>query len=302
MTQPKIAVTTEKTGPIGGLPVWLSEILPAHSRPGFYEKLGSHAACFVDRGPQQLVVSFDNLSDAGNPNYDVEPWAAKFLRDQGWSHLGILAPGPSWFRDAQLINFLDHLAADGFFHQFEKVAFVGTSMGAFASLVFSDLAPGSNVVALSPQSTLDSSLVPWEHRFRKGQVQDWTLPYSDAANSLARTDRAYVLFDPFVEPDLLHINRLPQDRLTLLKGFWFGHKTAVVLRRLDLLKPVMTAAIKGTLSEKDFYRQIRDRKNLLLYRRNVEAHLTSRGRERLVEGFRNAFQARRRERVKAGLE
>ena len=302
MTEERDATAVEASGPTGGLPAWLSEIFPAGGRPGFYEKLGSHAACFVDRGAHQLVVSFDNLSDAGNPNYDVEPWAAKFIQDRGWSHLGILAPGPSWYRDKRLIGFLEKLAASGFFRQFDRVALMGTSIGAFASLVFADLTPGATVIALSPQSTLDTSVVPWETRFGKGRVQDWTLPYSDAAAGLRHTSKVYVLFDPFVAPDLAHVQRLPQSQLTLLKGFWFGHKTAVVLRRLDSLKPIMTAAVEGTLTEQEFYRLIRDRKNLLLYRRNVEAHLKDRGRDGLVEVFRNAFQSRRRQRLADGLE
>ncbi|PIE09767.1 MAG: hypothetical protein CSA72_10665 [Rhodobacterales bacterium] len=278
---------------------WYAEIFPAGPRDGFYHKLGQHSAAFVDRGDHQLVVSFDNLSDAGYPGYDPEPWATKFIRQNGWSHLGVMAQGPTWFRDAQIIGFLELLRDQGFFSQFKRVAMVGTSMGAFAALTFSSLAPGATVVAMSPQSTLDRNLVGWESRFQKGQAQDWSLPYSDAADQLGRLGRAYVLYDPFLAADLAHVERLPQDNLVHLKGFGLGHKTALLLRRMERLKPVMAGAINGTLTEAEFYSLIRARKDLYVYRRAMEEHLADRGRDSLIPQFRKAFQTRSRQKAAA---
>lgn len=276
------------------IPGWYGEIFPAGASDGWYHKCGAHAASFVDRGKAQLVVSFDNLSDAGYPHPDIEPWAAKFVRDSGWSHMGVYARGASWYRDADLITFLEKLRDDGFFQQFQRVAMIGTSMGGFAALTFSSLCPGTTVVALSPQSTLDNALVPWEVRFAKGRAQDWSLPYSDAAIQLDSVDRAYVLYDPFFDADKRQIMRLPQDRLVHLKGFGFGHKTAVVLRRMDKLKAVMQGAITGTLEPTDFQVIARGRKDIYLYRVSMEAHLAERGYDSLIDKFRKAFRQRRR--------
>ncbi|WP_371170583.1 alpha/beta fold hydrolase [Aliiroseovarius sp. 2305UL8-7] len=276
------------------IPSWYAEIFPAGPRDGWYHKLGQHAASFVDRGKSCLVVSFDNLSDAGYPHPDIEPWAAKFVRDNGWSHLGVYARGPSWFRDAQLISFLEKLRNDGFFAQFDRVALIGTSMGGFAALTFSSLAPGATVVALSPQSSLSPDVVPWEVRFAKGRAQDWSLPYSDAATQVGDHKQIYVIYDPFFEPDKRHVMRLPQARITHLKGFGFGHKTAVLLRRIEQLKYVMYGAISGTLSEEEFYKRAKARKGIYLYRVSMEAHLAERGHDDRVERFRTAFRRRRR--------
>ncbi|MDB2662617.1 hypothetical protein N9Y61_02110 [Paracoccaceae bacterium] len=38
-------------------------------------------------------------------------------------------------------------------------------MGAFGALGFAHLAPGSTVIAFSPQTTLDQSIAPWDRRF-----------------------------------------------------------------------------------------------------------------------------------------
>ncbi|MEZ5868571.1 MAG: hypothetical protein R3D46_09035 [Defluviimonas denitrificans] len=59
------------------VPNWYAEIFPAGKHDGFYERLGEHALSFVERSTQQLVVSFDNLSDAGYPYHDVTPGAKR---------------------------------------------------------------------------------------------------------------------------------------------------------------------------------------------------------------------------------
>ncbi|PQV55941.1 hypothetical protein LX70_02826 [Defluviimonas denitrificans] len=275
------------------VPNWYAEIFPAGKHDGFYERLGEHALSFVERSTQQLVVSFDNLSDAGYPYHDVTPWGEKMIRENGWSHLGVYSRGPSWYRDARIIARLEKLAADGFFARFDRVALIGTSMGAYAALAFADLAPGATVVALSPQSTLDTGIVPWETRFVKGQARDWTLPRADAATTLGGVGKAYVLYDPFFGPDVAHIARLPQDRLVHLRAPGLGHKSAVVLRRMEKLRKVMEAAIAGTLTPVGFAAMIRNRKDVLLYRRNIEAYLAERDRDSLIPRFTAAFRQRR---------
>ena len=256
--------------------------------------MGYHAASFVDRGSDRLVVSFDNLSDAGNPNLDAEPWAAKFVQDLGWSHLGLYSRGPSWYRDKAVNNFFDDLKKRKFFARFKSVAFTGTSMGGYAALAYSNHAPGAIVMALSPQSTLDLTKVPWENRFRKAQGFDWSLPFSDAAETISKAQRVYVLYDPFVENDRLQVERLPRNNIVPLRGFGLGHKTAVLLRRMDALKPIMEKALTGELKECEFYSLIRKRKDLPLYRKVMEAHLVARGKEHRVSALKQAFRKRRR--------
>lgn len=278
---------------LGGIPNWYREIFPAGPRDGFFQKMGAHSASFVDRGKHQLVVSFDNLAEAGGRRYDRDPWAGKFCADNGWSHLGIYAQPPSWFRDARLIAFLEKLRDDGFFEGFDRVTFCGTSMGGFGALAFCDLAPGATVIAFSPQSSLHTDLVPWETRFAKGRRMDWTLPYSDAATQTGRAGAVYLIYDPFQKEDRRHIERFAGDNLHPLRGFGLGHKSALVLRRMNTLKPVMAAAITGTLTPQLFYRLMRKRKDVYLYRTNIEAYLAERNKESLQLMFRRAFKRRR---------
>lgn len=278
-------------------PRWYREIFPAGNTRGFYHNLGAHSAVFIQRDQRQLVVTFDNLAEAGGRQYNREPWGAKFIAEQGWSHLGVFAQGPTWYRDADLIIFLEGLRDAGFFSQFERVALCGASMGGFAAMAFASLAPGATVVAFSPQTTLAEAIVPWETRFAKGRGQNWNLAYSDAAKELSQAGPVYLICDPFEVLDRRHLDRLAHlDSLVSLAAPGLGHKTALVLRRMERLKPVMKGAVEGTLTPLDFARLIRNRKDIYLYKTTMDMHLRDRGRPELAERMAQAFKIRRRAR------
>lgn len=279
--------------PLMGVPLWYQDIFPQEEFDGFYRKLGNHAVNYIERDPMQLVVTFDNLAEAGGRHYARDAWAAKFIADNGWSHLGVFAGGPTWFQDQRLIDYLSNLKAEGVFRQYPNVALAGTSMGAFGALAFAHLAPGSTVIAFSPQTTLDQSIAPWDRRFWKGMKQDWSLPYSDVTQHLDQVGKIYAVYDPYIEQDRLHIERIQHPNFVPLKAIGLGHKSAMVLGRMEQLKPVMSGAIKGTLTQSEFYPRNRDRKNTLVYRRNIEEYLTARGKEHRIGRFRRAFKQRR---------
>lgn len=273
---------------------WYREIYPAGERDGWFHKFGDYSCSFVERSRDQLVVSFDNLSQAGNEAYAREPWAQKFCEDRGYSHVGVYAQSSTWFRNADLIAFLEQLRNDGFFKRFWKVSFVGTSMGAFGALTFSSLSPGCTVVAFSPQTTLDEAEVPWETRFGKGRAADWSLPYSDAATQTMGAEKVYLIYDPFHQGDRAHVERLYGPNLVHLRGFGIGHKSALVLNRMEALKPVMELGITGQLKPHDFYKAMRARKDIYIYRTAMEGYLKERGQTERLERFANAFKRRRR--------
>lgn len=279
---------------LGGVPSWYEDIFPAGECDGFYHKLGNHAVAFVERRTHQLVVSFDNLSDAGHPGYDKEAWASSFCRYNNWSHMGVFTQDPSWFRSARLIEFLEDLRHDGFFRRFDNITLCGTSMGAFAALAFAGIAPGCNVIAFSPQTTLIRDRVPWENRFVKADAQDWTLPYSDAALSTRQAAKVYLVYDPFHINDSKQVHRLTGENLIHLRAPGLGHRTALALNRLAALKPVMGEGIFGTLTREGFAAMIRDRGLLALYRVNMARYMGERGCEQRAEWLNRAHWRRAR--------
>ncbi len=252
-------------------PPWFVELYPGGDGTGFLDKLERHSVLFHRRSASQLVVSFDNIANANDLSFAREPWGWKFFRDEGWSHMGVFVRTKAWYRDPEIISYFEDKAAARFFDQYQHVVFAGASMGGFGALTFSKLAPGSNVVAFNPQTTLDERLVPWETRYRFGRVQDWDLPYGDAAQTVGVARRAYVFYDPYFDLDKLQVERLQGENVVLLKTWFSNHFAAPMLRKLDILKPVMLGAMNGTLEPGDYYKLMRARRRLPMYMRGIEA-------------------------------
>ncbi|RKF13515.1 glycosyltransferase family 2 protein [Roseovarius spongiae] len=278
-------------------PRWLDDLRPGAEGEGFFEKNLRHSLMFVRRPSDRLLVTFDNLSNVGDDSVTREPWAYKFAQDNGLSHLGVMAHVSDWYRDADLIQRFEALAAQGFFDGYKRVVFAGVSMGGYAALAFSSFAPGAHVAAINPQSTLDPDLVPWETRYENGRRQDWTLPLSDGAAQTAKAGRVNIFYDPYFELDQKHVDRFSSDDNIRIFKCWFSvHKTAVFLRKMGALKPVMERVIFDELTEAEFYRLYRARRNLPWYRGSVSGYFRDKGREDLATHFDKTFRRRLRKR------
>jgi len=277
------------------LPDWFQEIHTGGQQQGFYNRMANHAAVCIRRSSDRLFVSFDNLSNVNDKSAAREPWAYKVARDNDCTHLSVFALRKDWYRDRELINYLRQLSMAGFFRHFRKVFMTGTSMGGFAALAFASLSPGATVISFNPQTTLDETLVPWERRFRMGRQRDWSLPHSDCAFEIDEVDKAFVLYDPFFEPDRKHVERLESDKIIRLKTWCSGHYSPTFLRRANILKPLMQHAIDGTLTEERFYEMYRERRRLPWYSRALVENLNDRGHPDLARLVTPAFRRLRRE-------
>mgnify|MGYP005989738717 CR=1 FL=1 len=263
-------------------PRWLGDLRRSEHRRGFYHSDEKFAAHFTDRGCDVLMVSFDNLSNVGDQGLTREGWGYSFYRDEGWSHMGVMAFERHWFRDEALFDYLGDLAARGFFKRFKQVVFTGTSMGAYASTAFCQLVPGSVALAFSPQSTLDTKLVPWEKRFGSGRKQDWSGRYRDAPDCIAEAGKVFILYDPYFEPDRIHAERYQGDNVHHLKCWYASHKSALFMNRAQILKPVVRAAADGSLTEAVYYKHYRERRNLPWYLNGLRDHLMDANHPKLV--------------------
>ncbi len=284
------------------IPNWFREIMPGGTHSGFLRKSEKHSLVFIQRERPVLMVSFDNLSNVSNSSTERQPWAYKFCKTHDISHLGVMASSPSWFRDTWLIEQLENLAADGFFKGYERVVLSGTSMGAFAALTFAGLAPGSHVIALNPQTTLDTKIVPWEERFWRGRQQDWSLPYSDAIEGAKAAARVNLFYDPYFAPDVQQAARLDMANVTTFKCWYSSHKSAVFLRKIDALKTVMTAATFGELTQENFYAMYRKRRELRWYAGTLAEYFAESGREKTAEITLQLFRTEKRKRTKQQLD
>lgn len=249
---------------------------------GFVTTNDSHTFIHCPRDPGTLVVTFDNLDIAMTRRADRKPWGYDFIERQGWSMLGVMAQGWTWYRDPWVAAEFDRLASEGFFARFKQVVFYGASMGGYAACAFAPAHPGCDVIAISPQSTLDPALVPWETRYASARGYDYTGRYGDGAESLAAAGRAFVLFDPHVALDAAHAGRLRGRHVVHLRAPMLGHRLGSSLNQMGVLQPLLREALDGTLTADRFHRALRVRHDFPRYQRELFEAALSRGRPGLA--------------------
>ncbi len=259
-------------------PQWLIDLRRSPWRRGFYHSEEEFAALHVERERAHLFVSFDNLSQVGDEQIDREAWGYEFARKSNWSQLGIFAFRANWFRNDVLFDYLRHLRDSGLFARYQTVTFSGTSMGAYAACAFSSLAPGAQVIAFSPQSTLSPALVPWETRFPSGRLANWKGDFADAADEIASAERVFLIYDPLEAADRAHVDRFSGPNITFLPTPLAGHKTALRLRQSELLSKVVRGLATRTLDEAGFHRLYRSARMQPWYLDALGARLLGRRR------------------------
>ncbi|MCL3881578.1 hypothetical protein [Marivita sp. GX14005] len=247
-------------------------------RPG----TNGHSFLFVPRDPDTLVVTFDNLDIAMTKREDRRPWGYNFIEAQGWSMLGVLAGGWTWYREPWVYEQFDDLKASGFFGRFKRVVFYGASMGGYAACAFSPAAPGCDVVAISPQSTVDKSVVPWETRYKVVWDRDFTGRYGDAAEVSRAANRVSILFDPYEPLDAKHAARFTGDNVDHLRAPLLGHRLGSSLNQMGILSPIILGALDGTLTREAYYRMLRTRRSFPRYQRELFNRTVEKGHTRLA--------------------
>ncbi|WP_375261995.1 hypothetical protein [Palleronia sp.] len=267
---------------------------------GFYEDLGDHSLLFQDRS-ETLVVTFDNLDIAMEKREERRPWGYSFIEAQGWSMLGVMADGWTWFRDSAVDDAFLRLSREGFFDRFARVIFYGASMGGYGAAAFSAAAPGATVFVTSPQSTLDKSVVPWEVRYKTAWDRDFSGPFGDAAVASRTAKAVHLLYDPYVAPDAAHAARFTGENVVHWPCPLLGHRLGSSLHQMGALKEITVAAIEDRLDRRMFYRLLRKRRDLPRYQRELVHHAVERGHPGLALKVCNHVLARRKDKALSGI-
>lgn len=250
-------------------------------KDGFFRESADHSFLFVKRS-DTLVVTFDNLDIAMGKREDRRPWGFAFIEKQGWSMLGVMANGWTWYRDPWVWQQFDNLRDSGYFKQFKRVVFYGASMGGYAASAFVAACPGADVVAISPQSTLDKAIVPWETRYKTAWDRDFSGKYGDAAKASSAAGRVFLMYDPYEPLDSGHADRFTGANVTRLRAPLLGHRLGSSLQQMGILAPITLGALNGSLTEPEFYRILRARKSFARYQKELFKRAVDRGRPDLA--------------------
>jgi len=282
----KHAVKAEKA-------VWQNELQALGAAEGFYEDLGSeHTALFVERG-KTLIVTFENLDHVFEGEESRMPWGYNFVVGQNWSMLGLMAHGWTWYRDDAVFDFFDRLRDEGFFERFEKVVFYGASMGAYAAANFSAAAPGSTVIMISPQATLDRQIAAWETRYHKAWIRDFDGRYGYAPTHVQAAETAHLFYDPRMPLDAMHAALFQSENVVKYPCRYMGHRIASLWILMKLLKPVVSECVEGILTPVRFAQMMRVRRHTHRYQREMLERLEGMKRPWLIAQYCRAVLATR---------
>ncbi len=225
--------------------------------------LAPKAALWFEPGSRQLVVSFDNLATVDDP-YPRPPWLLARLQAEGYAVLGVQTFAKDWYRNPDAAPLVGSLAATGFFARFERVVFIGASMGAFGAINLATLVPRATVIAFSPQSTMSTAIAPFERRFgwavRKG---DWTTPaFLDARDAVPNVAQIVLLYDGRVPEDLAHARRLTAPNVQALRVDHCTHEAIRVVLKCGALPPLLAEVMQTGRAGPAFWQAMRARRTV----------------------------------------
>ncbi|MBK5928325.1 phosphoadenosine phosphosulfate reductase [Rhodobaculum claviforme] len=237
-----------------------------------------HAALLRPAGPV-LLVSFDTLPQVAPPSLAL----AGLVRDQGWSHLSVVANGATWWRDPAVHAHFDRLIDEGFFETFDRVVFFGIGMGGYAAASFCVAAPGCAVVAIRPQATLQAPATEWDRRFPHARRLDFTDRYSFAPDMVEGAASVLLVYDPRVAEDAMHAALFTRPHVLRLRCHGAGARPEVAMAQTGLVAELLRLAARGALRAPLVHRahraaRRRDAGHLL----RLLSQLTLRGRGRLA--------------------
>lgn len=261
---------------------WLSAIQTIADDQGYFEKLGAdHSAIFVRRS-RRLLVTFETVGKVRNQALSDAPLGWDLIKNQDWSQLCLLSHSDTWFRDEPVYGYFDGLIDDGYFDGFDQVVFYGEGACAYAATAFSVAAPGSIVIALQPQATLDPERAGWDYRAAPMAHLNFSERYGYAPDMAEAAEQVFVLYDATISEDRKHADLFGGDNVTLIRCNHMDELIGDFLTDSNVLEPIIAQAMQGQLQDVDLHRHMRKRKEFLPYLHSLLSNVEDKGRPYLT--------------------
>ena len=239
---------------------WLELIAEIAKEEGSFQTLGPcHWALMVEDG-RTLAVSFETIYTA-RARQGQMPLLHHIAAEMGWSHLCLIAEGPTWFRDPAIYAYFDRLVDETFFEGFDRVLFYGAGPMGHAACAFSVAAPGAQVLALSPPATLDPAQTRWDDRHKSFRRLDFTSRYGYAPDMIEGCAALTLICDPYQRADSMHAALFHTPHTLHLNARFAGSDLETVFARLGILDQLIIEAAEQRLSIASFASAWRKRRN-----------------------------------------
>ncbi len=252
---------------------WLARLEDVGEEPGYFKSLGNCHYAVLTEGSPTLLVTFETVESIRQNNDDEMPLGFDLIAEHGWSHLGILTEGCTWFRDQTVYDYFDKLADSGFFDDYDQVVFMGAGMCGYAAAAYSVAAPGCTVLLFNPQATLDPRVTEWDHRFKSSRRVSFTDRYGFAPDMVDAADQVFLFYDPEEEMDAMHAALFTRSHVTKLRCRFLGKDIMKAMIQMDILQPLVDTACEGGDVAKRFHQLYRARHSYPPYLGRLLTHL-----------------------------
>lgn len=228
-----------------------------------------------DRDPD-LFITFTGR--AANPPVP-SGFGETFFRKRGLSAVHFISKANHWWQTPEVDQAIAALREAGILSGRRQITLYGSSMGGYSALVRSAGLKPSQILAVSPQYSIDGKVVPFERRWRNYAAK-LSFDYDDMEAGLDREARLLVVVDSFFRPDALHLRLIESHRpVEVVRISFAGHNTARALEEIGLATRLVTEVAQGRFDNLAFrrdYRRGRPASSLFWY--GLADYLAERGR------------------------
>ena len=220
---------------------------------------------------KRLVISFSSRINSGEV---VNTPAQDLYANEGESFfykrkipaIYFFARHNHWWQSKEMREAIKILEDFGLRERYDYITTYGLSMGAYGALMYSSALKADRVIALAPQYSVNSQVVPFETRWQEDR-EHIDFIFDDMSKGLAKNSEIVVFYDPCFEFDKHHVDLLVQHRP--IEHYTMSYATHTILRALndmEIFAQVMEPLFAGSLNKYQFKSVIRSaRKQSPLY-------------------------------------
>ncbi|MEM6479554.1 MAG: phosphoadenosine phosphosulfate reductase [Pseudomonadota bacterium] len=274
----------------------------AEARGEYIELDADHHVIQAGSG-DQLIVTFESAHDIRNIQDNSLPYGLTLAQSLNVSVIIVICLRPTWFRAPAVFSFFDALTDDDVFESYDDVLFFGAGLGGYAAAAFAVAAPGCNVLAISPQATLDPRVTEWDPRFISARRRSFTDRYGFAPEMAEAAQQTTVLYNPDDDLEAMHSALFARPGITRFRCRHMGRDLVTALEELGILDATVSAALNTDLTTESFARLYRKRRDYGPYLRALLTEIEDQDRPKLVSWLAaNVLARRNMPRMRRALE
>ncbi len=197
------------------------------------------------------IVTFDHYGIGHG--FDRPGFGEAYLKAQGISAIHVMGRAEDWYQYADMEAALATVREAT--RDATRVVTYGSSMGAYAAIRFADAVGATDVLALSPQYSIDPNVAPDEIRWLQDRRRIQWRP--EMNGPIASSARTIVVYDP-TGPDRWHGDRIGADvACEAVRLPHTAHPVTIYLAETGLLTPLITRILDGSFDSRAFRREAR---------------------------------------------